>query len=183
MYETTDHGDVIVFGLERSRNGRKDDVVYVHTGQVPQGARLCARAAGPGGGEQPCFSTPDQIDSVFRDALRRCSFEQDVRTVVNGPPLLLFWLGQVLTRICDYHHSPNIPVATVNVKNLMLSDRYYPGNSLETSVRWLYAVDKVLRHASSMQRATLFDFLGDQPVIRQGGGWRLWQALHRALSR
>ena len=50
-------------------------------------------------------------------------------------------------------------------------------------MRWLYAVDKVLRHASSMQRATLFDFLGDQPVIRQGGGWRLWQALHRALSR
>ena len=93
-------GDVVVFGLE-SRNGRKDDVVYVHTGQVPQG-RGCAPARRAGRRGAAVLQHADQIDSVFR-MLRHCSFEQDVRTVVNGPPLLLFWLGQVLTRICDYH--------------------------------------------------------------------------------
>ena len=65
----------------------------------------------------------------------------------------------------------------------MLNDGYYPGTSLETSVRWLYAVDKVLRDTTARQRSALSDFLMEQPTLRTAGGWRLWQALHRAVSR
>ena len=152
LYNTTDHREVIVFGIVD-----RDSVVYVRVQDVPDGDRLCARIQ-PGGRAAPCFSTPAQIQDVFRQAVRDCGISSVV-PMVHGPPLLLFWLAQVLMRLARLAPGGG-PVATSNVQDLMLNDRYYPGSDIHKSVAWLYRADKALRAArNNASVASSFDVI------------------------
>ena len=171
--------EIPIFGLEPSgRRSGRDTVVYVNVAHVPGHAALCTSADTSGA----CFSTRDKIGKFFHDAAARLSW-QGSPSLSTRHPLLLFWLGQVMSRIPALWHNPNL-FALPQHQSFMLSQTYYnTPNAVKTAVRWLYATDKALRgRVSSARRAALVQFMVTD-TQRQTGGWRFWMDLSKALER